>query len=136
MEQQYISQYKPPLNIYSESLQISKPVTYKEHLKVLVKKVAEKYGAVGEAFRRNDIPKGHFYNVINPNRQTTSGNPFYTPIEWLVKLTRDAQDYFMLKRIAKDCGCILITPIDIKELKTTDPSAALDVIQRVLGTIK
>jgi hypothetical protein len=86
--------------------------------------------------RRNDIPKGHFYNVINPNRETTSGNPFYTPIEWLVKLTRDAKDYCMLKKVARDCDCIIITPEDVKELNSTDPTQALAVIQKVLGLVK
>ena len=109
--------------------------TYGEMLDKLVDRMA-KFDERADIFRRNDIPKGHFYNVINPNRQTSTGNPFYTPIEWLVKLTRDAKDYCMLKKIAKDCGCILITPEDVKELQTTDPTAALTAIQKVLGMVK
>jgi hypothetical protein len=109
--------------------------SYGEMLDKLVDRMA-KFDERSDIFRRNDIPKGHFYNVINPNRQTTSGNPFYTPIEWLVKLTRDAQDYCMLKKIAKDCDCILITPDDVKELHSTDPAEALAVIQKVIGLVK
>jgi hypothetical protein len=109
--------------------------SYGEMLDKLVDRMA-KFDDRADIFRRNDIPKGHFYNVINPNRQTTSGNPFYTPIEWMVKLTRDAKDYCMLKKVAKDCGCILITSDDVKELQTTDPAAALATIQKVLGLVK
>jgi hypothetical protein len=109
--------------------------TYGEMMDKLVDRMA-KYDERADIFRRNDIPKGHFYNVINPNRQTTAGNPFYTPVEWLVKLTRDAQDYCMLKKVNKDCGCICITPDDVKELQNTDPAEALIVIQKVLGMVK
>jgi hypothetical protein len=89
-----------------------------------------------EIFRRNDISRNHFYNVINPNRATSSGNPFYAPIEWMVKLTRDLQDYCMLKKVVRDCGCILITPEDVKELKDSDTEKALTVMQKILGFMK
>lgn len=108
--------------------------SYGEMLDKLVDRMA-KFDERADIFRRNDIPKGHFYNVINPNRQTTAGNPYYTPIEWLVKLTRDAKDYCMMKKVAKDCGCILITPDDVKDLESTDPAAALAVLQRVVGKV-
>lgn len=108
--------------------------TYGELLDKLVDRMA-KYDERADIFRRNDIPKGHFYNVINPNRQTTSGNPFYTPVEWLVRLTRDSKDYSMLKKVSKDCGCICITPNDVKELEATDPAEALAVIQKVIGKV-
>jgi hypothetical protein len=109
--------------------------TYGEMIGDLVDRIC-KFDDRAAVMRRNDIPKGHFYNVINPNRETTSGNPFYTPIEWMVKLTRDAKDYCMLKKVAKDCDCILITPEDIKELNSTDPAAALAIIQKVIGMVK
>jgi hypothetical protein len=89
-----------------------------------------------DIFRRNDISRNHFYNVINPNRSTTSGNPYYAPIEWLVKLTRDLRDYWMLKRIARDCGCLLLTPDDVKELKDSDPEKAIEVFKKIVGLVK
>lgn len=109
--------------------------TYGEMIDDMVDRAA-KYDDRAAIFRRNDIPKGHFYNVINPNRRTTSDNPFYTPLEWMVKLTRDGQDYTMLKKVSRDCGCICITPEDIKELQSTDPAKALTVIQKVIGIVK
>ena len=109
--------------------------TYGEMFADLVDYIC-KYDDRASVMRRNDIPKGHFYNVINPNRETTSGNPFYAPIEWMVKLTRDSRNYCMLKRVAKDCDCIIITPDDVKELQNTDPAAALEVIRKVIGVVK
>ena len=108
--------------------------SYGEMFDKLVDRMA-KFDDRADIFRRNDIPKGHFYNVINPNRQTTSGNPFYAPIEWLVKLTRDGADYCMLKKVVKDCGCILITPADIKDLQNTDADKAVSILQRILGIV-
>ena len=109
--------------------------TYGEMFDKMVDRMA-KYDDRAAIFRRNDIPKGHFYNVINPNKVTSTGNPFYAPIEWLVKLTRDAKDYCMIKRIAKDCGCILITQDEIAELQGSDPGKALEIMQRVIGLIQ
>lgn len=109
--------------------------TYGEMIADLMDSIC-KYDDRASVMRRNDIHKGHFYNVINPNRETTSGNPFYTPVEWMVKLTRDSKYYCMLKKVAKDCDCILITPEDIKELQNTDPTAALEVINKVLGLVR
>ena len=95
-----------------------------------------KYDDRAAVMRRNDILKGHFYNVINPNRETSSGNSFYTPVEWFVKLTRDSQDFTMMKRVAKDCGCICITPQDIKELKSTDPLEAIRVLHKIINIVQ
>ena len=106
--------------------------TYGEMLDKLVDEMA-KYDERADIFRRNDIPKGHFYNVINPDRKTSSGNMFHTPIEWMVKLTRDSGNFCMIKKVAADCRCIVITPGDIKELEKTDPAEALEVFRKILG---
>lgn len=132
-ENKFIQLFKPPYNIYSLSESIKEPTTYKEHIRHLIKILKEKHGSVESALEAVNIPRGHFYNVINPNRKTTSGNPFYAPIEWMVKLTRDGSDYCMLKKVVKDCGCILITPTDIKDLKDTDTDKAVSILQRILG---
>lgn len=95
-----------------------------------------KFDERADILRRNDIPKGHFYNVINPNKITSGGNPFYAPIEWMVKLTRDSKDFCMLKKVVKDCGAICITPDEVEELKGSDPERALAIIQKVLGFMK
>jgi len=109
--------------------------TYGEMFDKMVDKMA-KYDERSDIFRRNDIPRGHFYNVINPNKTTSTGNPFYAPIEWLVKLTRDSKNFCMLKKIVKDCGAICITPDEIAELQGTDPEKALVIIHKILGLIK
>lgn len=109
--------------------------TYGEMLSDLIDEMA-RYDERASILRRNDIPKGHLYNVINPNRTTTSGNPFYAPIEWMVKLTRDGACYDMVKRVAKDCKCIVLSPDDIKELNESDPGKALDVFQKIIGMVK
>jgi hypothetical protein len=109
--------------------------TYGEMIDDLVDGMA-KYDDRAAIFRRNDVPKGHFYNVINPNRQTTTGNPFYTPVEWMVKLTRDSQDFDMVKRVVKDCGAIVITPEELNEMKSADLDKAVDVFKRFIGAVK
>jgi hypothetical protein len=106
--------------------------TYGEMLAEHVDEMA-KYEDRAEIFRRNDIPRGHFYNVINPDRRTSGGNGFYAPIEWMVRLTRDSNIYKMLKTIASDCKCILITPDEIEELQKTDPGKALEICQKIVG---
>ena len=108
---------------------------YKDILVELVDTIA-KYDDRAAIFRRNDIPRAHFYNVTNDDRLSSSGKPYHTPLEWVVKLTRDAKNYCMLKKIAKDCDCILITPDDVKELKSCDPAEALAIIQKVVGLVK
>lgn len=67
---------------------------------------------------------------------TSTGNPFYTPVEWMVKLTRDSKDFCMVKKVAKDCGCICITPDEVSELKGSNPEKALQILQKVIGLIK
>jgi hypothetical protein len=109
--------------------------TYGEMLDKLVDRMA-KFDERADIFRRNDILKGHFYNVINPNKITSGGNAFHTPLEWMVKLTRDSKDFGMLKKVSRDCGAICITPDDVEELKGADPEKALIIIQKVLGFIK
>ena len=106
-----------------------------EKIKALVDRMA-KYDERAAILRRNDIPKGHLYNVINPNKTTSSGNPFYAPVEWVVKLTRDSRDYFMIKKVARDCGGLFISPDDIKELNDSDPEKTLAIIQKIIGMVK
>lgn len=86
-----------------------------------------------EVFRKNDISKGHYYNVINPNKTTPAGRDYHCPTEWGVRLTNSSGNYSWLKAVAKDCGCIVITPDDISELKTADPERTLAVLSRIVG---
>jgi len=75
-------------------------------------------------------------SLIETNLLGETRDKVTTAIERMVKLTRDAKDYCMLKKVAKDCDCIIITPEDIKELQNTAPAAALSVLQKVLGMVK
>lgn len=110
--------------------------TYGEILSELVDDMA-KYDERADVFMRNEIPKGHYYNVINPHRKTTSENPFYCPTEWGVRLTRDPKNknYKWIKTVAKHCGCVCISPQEIKELKETDPEKALEVFMKIVGIV-
>lgn len=132
----FIQRYNPPFNIFSLSESKKEPGSYRDYIKHLARLAREKYGSVSEALEELNIPKGHFYNVINPNKITSGGNAFHTPLEWMVKLTRDSKDFGMLKKVNRDCGAICITPDDVEELKGADPEKALLIIQKVLGFIK
>ena len=112
--------------------------TYGEMLSQLVDEIA-KYEDRADVFRRNDISRNHFYNVTNKNRESSSGKPYYCPVEWVVMLTRDSKKYTMLRRVAKDCRCILITPEDVEELKSLDgdePEKVMAVIKKIMGMLK
>ncbi len=115
------------------------PDTYGEMLDKMVD-TAAKYEERASIFRRNNILKGHFYNVINPNRKTPSGNDFHTPIEWMVSLTRDLSDFRMAKKVATDMGGKFLSPEDIKELKSIltqaapDPIKILEIVQKMAST--
>jgi hypothetical protein len=88
-----------------------------------------------EIFRRNNIPRGHYYNVINPNRETTAGNPFYCPTEWGVSLTRDSNDFTWIRAVAHDCNGLFIPMDDIQELNEIEPERALKLLLRIVGVI-
>lgn len=111
--------------------------TYGELLADLLDDIA-KFEDRSDIFRRNDIRRNHFYNVVNPNRETSTGRPYHTPVEWLVKLTRDSGNYSALSRIAQDCRCMLITPEDIKELQGMDgsePEKVLKLVRKIIGLV-
>lgn len=95
-----------------------------------------KYEDRADIFRKLDISRNQFYNVTNPNRQTSGGNPYPFPTEWGVRATRDFHDYQWIKLVSKDCGCICLTPEDLSELKESDPEKALKIFQKILGIVK
>jgi hypothetical protein len=103
--------------------------TYGEMIQELVDSIC-KYDDRVDVFRRNDIPKGHFYNVINPNRQTSGGRAFYTPIEWMIQLTNDSSDYSMARKVAKDMKGVFLSREDLKRLSEMKPE---EIIQEILS---
>ena len=109
--------------------------TYGELLADLVDELA-RYENRAAIFRRNDISRNHFYNVTNPNRESSSGKPYPCPTEWGVQLTRDSGNYLWLKTVARDCNCLLITPKEIQELTEAEPEKALMIFQSILGLVK
>lgn len=111
------------------------PDTYGELLAELVDTMA-KFDPRPDIFRRNDISRNHFHNVANPNRKSSSGDPYYCPTEWGVKLTRDSAEYLWIKTVARDCGGFFISPEDVKELNDTDPEKAIRAIVKVIGLAK
>lgn len=109
--------------------------TYGQILRKMVNRMC-KYAQREEVFRRNDIPVGHWYNVINDNKRTSGDRKFYCPTEWGVSITRDSRDYEWARTVAKDCGGLFVSPEDIKEMKETDPLKALKLFQRIIGIIR
>ena len=109
--------------------------TYGEILADLVDEIC-KYDDRVDVMRRNEIPKGHYYNVINPNKKTSGDRPFYCPTEWGVKLTRDSHIYSWIKTVNKDCGCLCLTPDDIGKIRDAKPEETLELFQQVIGIVK
>jgi hypothetical protein len=111
---------------------------YKEMLIDLVDSIA-KFDDRAAIFRRNDIPRSHFYNVTNDDRLSSSGKPYHTPLEWVVKLTRDSGNPCMIKKVAKDCGGTYLSPEEKQELKTIleesipDTSKIWGILQKLAG---
>lgn len=110
------------------------PETYAEVFSDMVDKRA-KFEDRPDIFRKLDISRNQFYNVTNPNRTTSGGNPYPFPTEWGVKATREFKDFEWIKLVAKDCGGIFISPDDIEELRDTDPEKALSVFMKILGIV-
>ena len=96
---------------------------------------AARYEERSDLFRKLGISRNQFYNVTNPNRETSAGNAYPFPTEWGVRGTAILQDYAWIKAVARDCGCLCITPEELKELKETDPEKALRVFQKILGLV-
>lgn len=88
-----------------------------------------------DLFRRLDISRNQFYNVTNPDRQTASGNAYPFPTEWGVKGTVQFKDYAWIKAVCHDCGCICITPEELKELKDSNPQKAISIFQKIIGLV-
>lgn len=111
---------------------------YKEMLSDLVDSIA-RYDDRAAIFRRNDIPRAHFYNVTNDDRLSSSGKPYYTPLEWVVKLTRDSNNHCMMKKISADCGGTYLSPEEKSELReilnesVPDTTKILSVLQKMAG---
>lgn len=111
------------------------PETYSDSFSDMIDRRA-KHEDRPDIFRKLDISRNQFYNVTNPNRTTSGGNPYPFPTEWGVRATNDFKDYEWIKLVNKDCGCICLTPEDIKELNESDPAKALELFQKVLGIVK
>ena len=109
--------------------------TYGELLAQLMDEMA-RYDERADIFRRNEIPKGHYYNVINPKRRTSTDNRFYCPTEWGVRLTRDSHNYKWIKTIARDCGGVFVSPEDVHELKGTEPEKVLEAFKKIVGMVR
>lgn len=91
-----------------------------------------KYYDRGELFRRLDISRNQFYNVTNPNRTTSGGNPYPFPTEWMVRATREFKDYSLIKMVAGDCGGIFLSPEDIDDLNDSNAAQVLEVFRGIL----
>lgn len=109
--------------------------TYGEILEVVVDDMCRTHDR-GDVFRRLGILKGHYYNVINPNKTTSSGNSFCCPVEWAVKATKESGNYLLLETLASDCGCVLLTPKDISELKQIKDMKDFSCITAILNMVQ
>jgi hypothetical protein len=109
--------------------------TYGEILSEVVDDAC-KYEERADVFRRAGIRKGHYYNVINPEKKSSSCEPYHCPTEWGVSVTNLSGNFKWLKAVAVDCGCIVLTPEDIKELKDMDaPEKTLQLFMKIIGRV-
>ena len=111
------------------------PESYAEVFSEMIDRRA-RHEVRADIFRKLDISRNQFYNVTNPNRTTSGGNPYPFPTEWGIRATNDFKDYAWLKLVAKDCGCICLTPDDISELHASNPDDAIAIFQKILGATK
>lgn len=78
-----------------------------------------------DVFRDSGIPVGHWNNVVNRNKVSSAGKPYYCPTEWGVALTRASGDYSWLKAVAWDCGALILTPEDVETIVKAQMDAAM-----------
>ncbi len=104
--------------------------TYGEIFSEIIDRVA-RHTERPEIFRRLDISRNQFYNVTNPNRTTSGGNPYPFPTEWGVRATREFGDYSWIKMVARDCGCICLTGEDVEKLQEAE-----GVFKKILGMVQ
>lgn len=109
--------------------------TYGELLSDLIDEMA-RYEDRPDIFRRCNISRNHFYNVTNPNRRSSSGEPYYCPTEWGVQLTKDSKNFAWIKTVSRDCGGLFISPEDVEELSTADPERVLEAFRKIVGMTK
>jgi hypothetical protein len=103
---------------------------YGEVFAEMVDRVA-KYTDRPDIFRLLEISRHQYYNVTNPNRTTSGGNPYPFPTEWGVRATREFKDFSWIKVVARDCGCICLTGEEAEKLQEV-----YVVFQKVLGMVK
>lgn len=97
-------------------------------------------------FERTDIPRNHFYNVINEFRANPGKkeHPYHIPLEFIEKTIiamsdKCPQKYKMVQEICNDVGCTCLTPQDKEELKAVlkdsapDPLKVLALLQKIVG---
>lgn len=97
---------------------------------------AAQYEERGQIFRIFEVRRNQFYNVTNPNRQTSGGNPYPFPMEWMVRATREFKNYALVRTVVKDCGGLFLSPDDLKELQDVDAEAALALFKKIVGAAK
>ncbi len=89
----------------------------------------------GELFRLLDVSRNQFYNVTNPNRTTSGGNPYPFPLEWMVRATREFKDFDLIRAVAKDCGGVFISYDEIGDLDQSDAPRVLDALREIVGRV-
>ena len=109
--------------------------TYGEAFSDMVDREA-KYRDRPDIFRALDISKNQFYNVTNPNRTTSGGNPYPFPMEWMVRATKEFGDYELIRMVAHDCGGLFISPDDVEEMDGPEAERVLEAFKKIVGKIK
>ena len=97
-------------------------------------------------FERIDIPRNHYYNVINDFRSNPGKkeHPYHIPFEFLTKAIvgmseKCPKKYDIPKEWAKDLGGTFLSPKDKEELRAIlhesapDPMKVLSVLQKIIG---
>ena len=76
-----------------------------------------KFKDQGEVLESLELKKSRFYDITNPNRLSSSGQPFEFPARIAVDMATKHGRYALVKKIGLMSGCIVITPEEVDGLR-------------------
>lgn len=106
--------------------------TYKELLQSMVH--GHKFKSTDKILEECNIPLNSYYKATNPNCKQPNGQPYNTPLEWVVPVTKATSNYSLIEEICKDAGGLFIPPEQIETLEK-DGEGLVRVLQDFLKFI-
>ena len=89
--------------------------TYKEMIQAMVH--GHKFKGTEKILEECNIPINSYYKVSNPNKKQPNGNPYNTPLEWIIPLTKATGNFDLIRQLNKDLGMIAISPDRVEALR-------------------